>query len=71
MSVAVATFARNALLAHAAALIRCAAASVAVPTVVRQRSASALSRADSRTISQVSRWPAYGGVPISVSYTRG
>jgi hypothetical protein len=46
---------------------RWAAANVAVPTEVRHFSAPALGIDTIRTISQVSRCPAYGGVPISVS----
>ncbi len=69
-SVAVATFARNPWQRSNPAM-RCATEIAAVPTVVRQRSAWVLSMIDSRMINQVSRRPAYGGVPISESYTRG
>ena len=54
MSVAVATLARMPCW-RIAALIRCAAASVAVPTEVRPCSASTLFSAEIRTMSQVSR----------------
>ena len=70
MSVAVATRARTSLHRNPAA-IRWAAANAMVPTLTRHCSASALSSARNLITSQVSRWPAYGGVPISVSYTRG
>ncbi len=70
MSVAVATLARIPCWRITAA-IRCATARVAVPIEERHCSASTLASAATRTITQVSRCPAYGGVPISVSYTRG
>ncbi|CAG6937055.1 hypothetical protein PICSAR110_04552 [Mycobacterium avium subsp. paratuberculosis] len=65
-SVALATFARSPWQRSSPA-IRWATEIAAAPTVVRQRRACALSITANRMISQVSRRPAYGGVPISES----
>ncbi len=66
MSVAVATLARTPRPRNSA-LIRWATARAADPAEIRHCSASALGKVAIRAINQLSRCPAYGGVPINVS----